>query len=96
MMHFYLSALTAKEAGAGGGGGSAASSGGVMVVDVLKAGGDVCEIGCDSRLPTPSKLKQLRYAGYSAEFLDRVTEPNGNIPHKQFEGKKEHELKAHW
>ena len=36
MMHFYLSALTAKEAGAGGGGGSAASSGGVMVVDVLK------------------------------------------------------------
>ena len=37
MMHFYLSALTAKEAGGGGGGGgSAASSGGVMVVDVLK------------------------------------------------------------
>ena len=88
MMHFYLSALTAKEAG-GGGGGSAASSGGVMVVDVLKAGGgDNCEIGCDSRLPTPSKLKQLRYAGYSAEFLDRVTEPNGNIPHKQIEGKR--------
>ena len=39
------------------------------------------------RLPTPSKLKQLRYAGYSAEFLDRV-EPNGNIPHKQIEGKR--------
>ena len=54
-------------------------------------GGDNCEIGCDSRLPTPSKLKQLRYAGYSAEFLDRVTEPNGNIPHKQIEGKKERE-----
>ena len=90
MMHFYLSALTAKEAGGGGGGGgSAASSGGVMVVDVLK--GDNCEIGCDSRLPTPSKLKQLRYAGYSAEFLDRVTEPNGNIPHKQIEGRKSKE-----
>ena len=77
---FHLSALTAKEAGGGGGG--AASSGGVMVVDVVKAD----EIGCE-RLPTPSKLQQLRYAGYSAEFLDRV-EPNGNIPHKQIEGKR--------
>ena len=30
----------------------------------------------------PSKLDKLRFAGYSAEFLDRVTEPNGNIPDK--------------
>lgn len=29
----------------------------------------------------PTKLTQLRYSGYSAEFLDRV-EPNGNIPSK--------------
>ena len=29
----------------------------------------------------PTKLTQLRYSGYSAEFLDRV-EPNGNIPGK--------------
>lgn len=29
----------------------------------------------------PTKLTQLRYSGYSAEFLDRV-EPNGNIPVK--------------
>ena len=29
----------------------------------------------------PSKLDKLRFAGYSAEFLDRV-EPNGNIPDK--------------
>lgn len=29
----------------------------------------------------PTKLTQLRYSGYSAEFLDRV-EPNGNIPAK--------------
>nr|XP_040565521.1 uncharacterized protein LOC121115365 [Lepeophtheirus salmonis] len=36
--------------------------------------------------PTPSKLNKLRYAGYSAEFLDRV-EPNGNIPHERFSGK---------
>ena len=34
----------------------------------------------------PTKLSQLRYSGYSAEFLDRV-EPNGNIPHKQIQGK---------
>ena len=27
----------------------------------------------------PTKMDKLRYAGYSAEFLDRV-EPNGNIP----------------
>ncbi len=27
----------------------------------------------------PTKIDKLRYAGYSAEFLDRV-EPNGNIP----------------
>ena len=30
----------------------------------------------------PSKLDKLRFAGYSAEFLDRVAEPNGNIPDK--------------
>merc|ERR1719458_1019500 len=72
-------AITAKEAGGAVGGGGAASSGGVMVVDILKD-----DSGCE-RFPTPSKLKQLRYAGYSAEYLDRV-EPNGNIPHKQIEG----------
>ena len=30
-----------------------------------------------------ARLSNLRYGGYSAEFLDRVAEPNGNIPHKQ-------------
>ncbi len=35
-----------------------------------------------------ARLSNLRYGGYSAEFLDRVAEPNGNIPHKQ-PGKKE-------
>jgi hypothetical protein len=28
----------------------------------------------------PTKIDKLRYAGYSAEFLDRGVEPNGNIP----------------
>jgi len=31
------------------------------------------------RASPPTKLDKLRFAGYSAEFLDRV-EPNGNIP----------------
>ena len=66
-----------------------------MVVDVVKAD----EIGCESsRLPMapPSRLKQLtRYAGYSAEFLDRVEEPNGNIPHKQIEGRKGRKQSCH-
>ena len=31
------------------------------------------------RASPPTKIDKLRYAGYSAEFLDRV-EPNGNIP----------------
>jgi len=36
--------------------------------------------GGNSHRPSPpSKLDKLRFAGYSAEFLDRV-EPNGNIP----------------
>lgn len=35
----------------------------------------------DSGISMPTKLSQLRYSGYSAEFLDRV-EPNGNIPDK--------------
>ena len=30
-------------------------------------------------VPVPSKMSQLKYAGYSADFLDRI-EPNGNIP----------------
>ena len=34
------------------------------------------------RVSPPSKLDKLRFAGYSAEFLDRVAEPNGNIPDK--------------
>ncbi len=83
-----LSALSAKESGAVGGApvsGGAASSGGVMVVDIVKSDPDPAG-DSEGRLPTPSKLKQLRYAGYSAEFLDRV-EPNGNIPHKQIAGK---------
>ena len=33
------------------------------------------------QISMPTKLTQLRYSGYSAEFLDRV-EPNGNIPGK--------------
>ena len=39
------------------------------------------------RVSPPSKLDKLRFAGYSAEFLDRVTEPNGNIPDKYSLGK---------
>lgn len=35
--------------------------------------------------PGATRLNQLKYSGYSAEFLDRV-EPNGNIPHKQMSG----------
>ena len=35
----------------------------------------------DHDISMPTKLTQLRYSGYSAEFLDRV-EPNGNIPGK--------------
>ena len=31
------------------------------------------------RASPPTKLDKLRFAGYSAEFLDRV-EPDGNIP----------------
>jgi len=38
--------------------------------------------GHGRRVSPPSKLDKLRFAGYSAEFLDRVTEPNGNIPDK--------------
>ena len=34
----------------------------------------------------PTKLDKLRFAGYSAEFLDRV-EPNGNIPDRYTLGK---------
>ena len=37
--------------------------------------------GIDAGISMPTKLTQLRYSGYSAEFLDRV-EPNGNIPGK--------------
>ena len=36
-------------------------------------------------IPKPSKLGRLKYAGYSAEFLDRV-EPNGNILNKDAPG----------
>ena len=49
----------------GSGGGPAGDSGGL--------GGQ--------QISMPTKLTQLRYSGYSAEFLDRV-EPNGNIPGK--------------
>ena len=37
--------------------------------------------GQGGQISMPTKLTQLRYSGYSAEFLDRV-EPNGNIPGK--------------
>ena len=37
-------------------------------------------------IPKPSKLNRLKYAGFSAEFLDRV-EPNGNILDKDAPGK---------
>jgi len=61
--------------------------------------------GAGATSATSGKLSQLRYGGYSAEFLDRVatsgvdhgsdggidggsgSEPNGNIPHKQAQGK---------
>ena len=36
-------------------------------------------------IPKPSKLNRLKYAGFSAEFLDRV-EPNGNILDKDAPG----------
>ena len=52
--------------GGGGGGGGPAGDGGGL-------GGQ--------QISMPTKLTQLRYSGYSAEFLDRV-EPNGNIPGK--------------
>ena len=39
-----------------------------------------------SMIPKPSKLNRLKYAGFSAEFLDRV-EPNGNILDKDAPGK---------
>ena len=52
--------------GVGGGGGGPAGDGGGL-------GGQ--------QISMPTKLTQLRYSGYSAEFLDRV-EPNGNIPGK--------------
>lgn len=39
------------------------------------------ENGSADGISMPTKLTQLRYSGYSAEFLDRV-EPNGNIPSK--------------
>ena len=43
---------------------------------------------CDGRrISPPSKLDKLRLAGFSAEFLDRVSEPNGNIPDKYSLGK---------
>ena len=43
---------------------------------------------CDGRrISPPSKLDKLRFAGFSAEFLDRVSEPNGNIPDKYSLGK---------
>ena len=38
-------------------------------------------------IPKPSKLNRLKYAGFSAEFLDRV-EPNGNILDKDAPGKR--------
>ena len=38
------------------------------------------------RASPPTKLDKLRFAGYSAEFLDRV-EPNGNIPDRYALGK---------
>ena len=54
-----------RAVGGGGGVGPAGDSGGL--------GGQ--------QISMPTKLTQLRYSGYSAEFLDRV-EPNGNIPGK--------------
>ena len=43
------------------------------------------------RASPPTKLDKLRFAGYSAEFLDRV-EPNGNIPDRYALGKIRHFL----
>ena len=44
-------------------------------------GGMVSSSKSSVGISMPTKLTQLRYSGYSAEFLDRV-EPNGNIPGK--------------
>ena len=54
----------------GGSGGGGGGGGG---------GGPASDGG--GQISMPTKLTQLRYSGYSAEFLDRV-EPNGNIPGK--------------
>ena len=47
----------------------------------LAHGGMVSSSKSSVGISMPTKLTQLRYSGYSAEFLDRV-EPNGNIPGK--------------
>ena len=59
--------------GGGGGGGGVGVGGGGPAGDGGGLGGQ--------QISMPTKLTQLRYSGYSAEFLDRV-EPNGNIPGK--------------
>ena len=50
----------------------------------VRRGASELDVGIDGvveGISMPTKLTQLRYSGYSAEFLDRV-EPNGNIPGK--------------
>ena len=45
------------------------------------SGASPLDLDRSHEISMPTKLTQLRYSGYSAEFLDRV-EPNGNIPGK--------------
>lgn len=44
----------------------------------------------------PTKLDRLKFQGFSAEFLDRVTEPNGNIPDKYSLGRENTLIVAHF
>ena len=44
----------------------------------------------------PTKLDRLKFQGFSAEFLDRVTEPNGNIPDKYSLGRENTFIVAHF
>ena len=64
-VNLFLAGFSHLKPLCGSGGGPAGDSGGL--------GGQ--------QISMPTKLTQLRYSGYSAEFLDRV-EPNGNIPGK--------------
>ena len=44
----------------------------------------------------PTKLDRLKFQGFSAEFLDRVTEPNGNIPDKYSLGRENTFIVVHF